>query len=175
MRKLPLFLLLASAAVPALAAPGDEDREGGRHHRDGNATEQSESRPQGVRETRQPDTNNEQRSVRTERIERSQAGEQGIMERIREQHQQREQSAAASTQSDDGPRTRNWRRNNDGTGQSTWQPRERHVRTIPDTQPQATTQGRRGDVARAFEGRSRPDYRNGNYRRWTDNLSLIHI
>jgi len=177
MRRLPLFLLLASAAVPALAAPGDEDRGNGRHHRDSDSTEQSASRPERVRETQRTDNNGgEQRSLRTVRTESGQPGQTGGMERVRAHYQQQSEKRAQATSNpqDNGDHDPNWRRNRDGSSASqsgSWQPRDRHVRTVPDTNPVVTHDGRRGDreVARAFTGRSRPDYRNGNYSRWTNN------
>jgi hypothetical protein len=174
MRKFSLFLLLASVAVPAFAAPGDGDRGNGRHHRDSNDSEQSENRQQRVRETQRSDNNSEQqRTVRSERVERNQAAQQGAREQMRAQvQQQREQRAqAAANQSNDGERVRNWRRTNDSSSSaqsSSWQSRERHVRTIPDATPNVRRDGNRGEVARAFTGRSRPDYRNGRYTRWTN-------
>lgn len=171
MRKFSLFLLLASAAVPAFAAPGDGDRGNGRHHRDSNDSEQSENRQQRVRETQRPDNNGEQqRAVRSERVERDQAAQQGAREQMRAQVQQQRAQAAAN-QSNDGERVRNWRRTNDSNNNaqsSSWQSRERHVRTIPDTNPNVRRDGNRGEVARVFTGRSRPDYRNGRYTRWTN-------
>jgi nickel/cobalt transporter regulator len=151
MRKLPLFLLLATTAAPVLAAPGDEDR-GGRRSRGGEVTEQAESRPQRAEGRRSTST----QQPTAERTERSQPGQQGITDSIREQMQQRREQrrAAGSTQSGATDSIRSWR------------PRERPIRTIPDTQPNVTTQGV-SDVARTFEGRTRRDYRDGNYTRWS--------
>ena len=177
MSKLPLFLLLASAAVPAFAAPGDDDRSNGRHHRNADATEESASQPERVRETQRSDTNDsEQRSLRTQRADSGKAGQQDAMERnpARYERQGERRAEAAASQPNNGDGARNWRRNRDGNNQAqsgSWQPRDRHVRTIPDTNPTEARDGRRGsgEVARTFTGRSRPDYRNGNYSRWTNN------
>ena len=151
MRKLSLFLLLTTAAAPVLAAPGDEDRSSRRSQR-GETTEQPESRPQRT-ERQRPDAN-EQPSF--QRTERGQANQQGVVETMREQMQQRREQRreAGSTQPVATDSIRSWR------------PRERQVRTIPDTQPNVAMQGG-SEVARTFEGRSRRDYRDGNYTRWS--------
>jgi hypothetical protein len=180
MRRLTLLLLLASAAAPALAAPGD-DTDNGRHHRDSNSTEQSESRPQRVRETQQS-TGDEQRNFRARHLERTQvtnvdpnsaqqvqnddASRQGfaqMRERARLQHEQN-QAEQATTQTDHSARGE-WRQNHDGA-QTNWQARERRVRTIPDTNV-ATAPSRA--EREAYQNRHRTDYRNGNYTRWTNN------
>lgn len=185
MRKLSLFLLLASAAVPALAQPGDDN---GRRHRDNNQSEQqSQSRPQRVREVQQTN-GGEQRNfgqsrergqqAQQERLQSRQGGEQsrgGLFAAQREQMQrQREQQAqnAAATQPE---RTREWRQRTEtsGTrtnwqgGQNNWQDRQRQVRTIPDTN---VTRGPSASERQAYQyRRNRTDYRNGNYTRWTNN------
>ncbi|MCL6684785.1 RcnB family protein [Sphingomonas alba] len=189
MRKLPLFLLLASAAVPALAQPGD-DNGNGRHHRDSNQSEQSESRPQRTREVQQPSNGGEQR-VRTERVERGQvnqaaqsgqSGQSGFAEQRERFRAQREQQVQATqVQSGRNERTRearqgnsngsqsNWqgRQNNwQGSNQANWQDRQRRVRTVPDTN---VTRGPSRTEQQAFQNRRRTDYRNGNYTRWTNN------
>ena len=189
MRKLSYFLLLATAAAPAVAqSSGDDGERRGRHQRGGDAAEQSERRSPRQADTaeqsdrrspRQADTQESQSGERqfgARRSERNQVNEQGSTERIRahveQQRAEREQRReAASSQSNTDSATRTWRRGapsgEDAQTQSTWQPRQRQIRTIPDTQPNvATTQGR-GEVARAFEGRPRRDYRDGNYRRWS--------
>ena len=182
MRKLSLFLLLASAAVPAMAAPGDDNDGGGRHHRDGNSTEQTESRPQRVREVQQSN-GGEQRNFRAQRLERnqvqqveqnrvqqaerSQASQQGFDQTHERFRQLREQQAqATSTQSRPREQARQWRQNNDNGTQTNWQARERRVRTIPDTN---VASGPSAAERQAYQNRHRSDYRNGNYSRWTNN------
>jgi hypothetical protein len=176
MGKLPFFLLLATAAAPAVAQSADDEGDrGGRHHRNASA-EQTESRPQRQADSQQSPSSERQFGAR--RSEHNQASEQGSTTRIRthfqeqqaerEQHQQQE----VSNQSDNDNMTRSWRRSGrggvDAQTQSGWQPRERQIRTIPDTQPNVTTQ-RHGEIARTFEGRPRRDYRDGNYTRWSSN------
>lgn len=178
MRRLSMFLLLASAAVPALAAPGDGDR-GSRHER-GQRAEKSDSQPQRTNRERRSG-GGEQRSLENRRSgggdnQAREVNRQGSMERMREHYarqQAERQQATNSTSSNDRNTVRSLRRG-DRQGDSTrstssWRPRERQVRTIPDTQPNVTRTQRRGELARAFEGRPRPDYRNGDYRRWSTN------
>ena len=187
MRKLSLFLLLASAAVPALAAPGD-DNGNGRHHRDNGQSEQSDSRPQRVREVQQSNAGNEQRNVRVERVERSQvqatqSNRSGFDQMRERMHQQREQQVqAATTQSGSGERSREWRQRNTTSGgqanwqgrqnsnwqsgQNSWQDRQRQVRTVPNTN---VASGPSRTEQQLYQNRHRSDYRNGNYSRWTNN------
>ena len=175
MRKLTLLLLLATAAAPAIA----QDR-GGRQHRSDSA-QQSENASQ--RETRV----SQRESRRTEaprggqRSERSAGDQAGMIERVREHRQQRIETAASpSTQSSGGDQVRLRRGGDDGArvrrvsdsgataGQpsTNWRERERRVRTIPDTQPSAR---RSVQVEReGLQTRSRRDYRNGDYTRWSD-------
>jgi hypothetical protein len=183
MRRLSYFLLLATAAAPALAAPGDLDRGGGRHHRDGSATEQSDSQPQRVRnrEARETVSDGEERTVRTQRFERRQEAQQA--QQVQPVHQDRQvqqdsserfgnryrQQEQAREQVDQAEPVRNWRRGEDkgsnAQTQSTWRERERHVRTIPDT---SVVKGPTATERQAFESRRRHDYRNGNYTRWSN-------
>ena len=175
MPRLPLFLLLASAAMPAVAAAQDDDRRDRRNRAE--STEQSESQPQHGFQNRRA-TDGEQRlgAERPEPSERVQESRRGasesMREQIRQQREQRIQAASAQSGSDDEGVRSPRRGDRDGSAASSgWRPRERAIRTIPDTQSTVATQGGRGggDIARAFEGRARRDYRDGNYRRWTDN------
>ena len=196
MRKLSLFLLLASAAVPAIAQSGDDNNDGGRHHRGNNQSEQSESRPQRVREVQQQNNGGEQRNFRVQRAqsnvdqgqqqerfqnrearqqrfeqaqqERAQ-NQQSIRERFQRQREQQAQSDATQTE-----RVREWRQR-DGTsggrtnwqgGQANWQDRQRQVRTIPNTN---VASGPSRSEQQLFQDRRRTEYRNGNYTRWTNN------
>jgi Nickel/cobalt transporter regulator len=180
MRKLPFVLLLATAAAPAVAqSAGDDGNRGGRHHRN-NSAEQTESRPQRQADSQQSPSSERQSDARPS--EHNQASEQGSTERSRTHFQQQQQQQRqaqreqrqqdVSNQSDNDNTTRAWRGSGrggeDAQTQSSWQPRERQIRTIPDTQPNVTTP-RRGEVARTFEGRPRRDYRDGNYTRWSSN------
>ncbi len=183
MRKLSFFLLLATAAAPALAQ-ADNDR--GSRRQSGETSEQSESRQQRVEnrrseareqrasERRSPEAR-EPRATAAQRSERSQASQQGTTERTRERFQQRRQQAA-STQSDatEPVRVRRGREGvTAGETPTNWRQRERRVRTIPDTQPTAT----QPSTARreAFRDRNRRDYRDGNYTRWSrDNWRRDH-
>ena len=160
MRRLTLFLLLATAAAPAIAQ--DRDR-GGRQSRNDSA-ESSDSRSQ--REARRSET----RSGGGQRTARSSDNPPGGFERVREQRRQSvaETPATAPSGGEDSDRVR--RGGGDGatqTGQpaTNWRERERRVRTLPDTQPSARTpvQVDRGGL----EPRRR-DYRDGRYTRWSD-------
>ena len=148
MRTMSLLLLLATAAAPALAAP--DDSWGSRRHRD-DASEQPDRRPQ--RASTSEDGRSEQRSFRAQRLEREQADRSP------------ESDPAAETQS-----VRSWRRSgSDGDSskaQSSWRPRERHIRTIPDTSPIATQRETVRDGTFRSTARRR-DYRDGNYVRWS--------
>ena len=170
MRTLSFFLLLATAAAPALAA---DDNNRDRRHQRGDAAEESENRSQRASENRRSNRNEQRASgaERAARAEPSQTNQQGTFERARqhvqERRDQRQQAAAAGSGA--GDTVREWRRRDRqgaSEAQSSLRPRERQVRTIPDTRPTATTQGRR-DTARTFEGRPRRDYRDGNYNRWS--------
>jgi hypothetical protein len=176
MRRLPFFLLLlTTAAAPALAqSTGDEgDRRGG-HQRGGEPSEESDRR--AARQSDNQQSQSSERQFGARRSERNQANEQGTTERIRahvqEQQADREQRRQdLSTQSGNEGPAGSWRRGGrsgeDVQTQTTWQPRERRLRTIPETQPNVTATTGRGEVARTFEGRPRRDYRDGNYRRWS--------
>ena len=175
MRKFSLFLLLASSAVPALASPDDNDRS---RRQKADKTEQSEARSQrsesraeerATRQRARAADETQERVPGARRVDGVQRDNQGTSERSRERVLERQQADSARTGAGDS--VRRWRsgdRDNASEG-STLRRRERQVRTIPDTQPSATTQGRRGGIARAYDGRQRRDYRDGNYRRWSDN------
>ena len=172
MRKFSLFLLLASSAFPALAAPGDD---GGRRHNRDSKSDQSESRSQrsenrseraAVRQQSQGSDRAEPRRYGAQRSERAQPATQGTAESIRERIEQRQQ--ASSTRAGDS--VRRWRsgeRAGVGEGQAALRQRERQVRAVPDVRPRVTQPS--ADERRAFASRNRRDYRDGNYRRWTDN------
>lgn len=172
MRKLSFFLLLATAAAPALAQ--DSDRSG--RHR-GERANQSENRSERASHSQRASrSENADRHLRAEsrrfgaqRSERSQPHEQGSAEGIRERVQQRQlqRQHAVSAHPAGNEQARNWRRG-DRAGAAAHsgaglQPRERHVRTIPDTRPTVTPQHRE---RRGFDGHRR-DYRDGNYNRWS--------
>jgi len=170
MRKLSLFLLLASSAFPALAARGDDD--GSRRHNRDSKSEQSESRSQrsearsqrlenrseraAARQQSQGNDQAEPRRYGAQRSERAQPADQGTTERIRERILERREAASTRSADDDS-----------GRRQTTLRPRERRIRTIPDTRPQVTQPS--AEERRIFANRHRRDYRDGKYRRWTDN------
>ena len=184
MRDLSLFLLLASAAVPVHAAP---DNEPGSSRERGSKSEQSESRSQGSenrseRAARQQSENRSDRAVTrqesqqaderrygAQRSERAQPADQGTTTSIRERILERRQQAA-SARSDENDAVRPVRaRDRDAVdeGKATLRPRERQVRTIPETRPRVTQPS--AEERRTFTERRRRDYRDGNYRRWTNN------
>jgi hypothetical protein len=142
-----LLLLIASAAAPAFAAPGDSW--GNRRHRD-DPPEKSDSRSQQAATS--DDSRSEHRRSRAQRSDRDEA------------------YGGPATQAAETQSVRNWRRSGgdgiSGKAQSSWRPRERHIRTIPDTSPVAT----QTELARDGTLRStarRRDYRDGNYVRWS--------
>jgi hypothetical protein len=166
MRKFSLFLLLATAAAPTLAAQ-DQDR-GGRHH-ENSSSEQSESRPDRSNQNRSSEAH-EQRTL----VRRSESGsdQQGAGARVRTHFQQQQQTQSATTQvSRDSVRNWGGGEHRDAAGdmqtQSGWRERERHVRTIPDTNPTSTQPS--GTNREAFQGRNHRDYHDGNYTRWSNN------
>ncbi len=184
MRKLSLFLLLATAAAPVLAAPGDDnDRAERRAARA--QSEQSDDRPQRASRAERPERSqqSEARMHGAQRSERSQANVQGTTESIRERLVQRQQQAAARRSGDnDNSEARTLRRSErqraraeaagSGGSAGALAPRQSRVRTIPDTQPTSTTTNRRGqmrEAAREWMGERRRDYRDGNYNRWSRN------
>jgi hypothetical protein len=172
MRKLSLLLLLATAAAPAMAQEHDR---GGRQHRN-DSSEQAESQPRRSSETR----SSEARSS-VQRTERSGGDQAGAFERVSEFRQQRIEAAQtqpAQPAGEDNVRVRRSGRDGDnvrtgdggttaGSSTTNWRERERHVRTIPDTQPTARQPST--SEREAFQGRNRRDYRDGNYTRWSDN------
>lgn len=170
MRRLSLFLLLATAAAPALAAiDEDDDRAARRAERRAAAaaaaTEQADSQPQ-----------REQRAPRAEREPSSNQGFAGRVREVRsgdaaEQDAQpsEDNDAVRSARSAGRLRDRSPEAATEGQPQSSGglAPRVRRIRTIPDTQPTATAPT---DTQRSgFEGRQRRDYRDGNYQRWSNN------
>lgn len=142
--RIPTFLLLlataAAAASPALAARGEEGERRAVRHARGEAAEQAPARQ------RAPEASAQQ--VRAERIQR------------------RREAADAETGGD----IRGWR-SVVGRGESTagagLVPRERPVRTIPDTQP-AIIAPQSGDTPGTLGHRIRRDYRDGDYARWSN-------
>jgi hypothetical protein len=183
MRKLSLFLLLASSAFPALAAP--DNARGDRRNGD-SKSEQSETRSQraesraeraqqrqenrseraSVRQQSQGSDQAEPRRYGAQRSERAQPSDQGTTASIRERIEQR-RGAASAPAGDAVRRMRTRDRDGVGEGQSTWRQRERQVRTIPDVRPRVTQPS--AAERRIFADRHRRDYRDGKYKRWTNN------
>jgi hypothetical protein len=172
MRRLSLFLLLTSAAVPALAAP-DNDR--GQRYQNKSESDRSEARSQrserrseraAERQQTQRGDQAEPRRYGAQRSERAQPADQGTTAAIRERIEQRRQSESAGA----GDAVRRWRTGDrDGAGerQTSLRPRERELRTIPDTTRPRTTQPS-AEERRIFANRHRRDYRDGDYKRWTN-------
>jgi hypothetical protein len=184
MRKLSLFLLLATVATPVLAAPGDDNSRAERRAARAEAKE-SDDRPQRATPAARPERSqqSEARMHGAQRSERSRANEQGTTEAIRARVLQHQQQAAAKASGDiDNASARTLRRaerqrsrseaaESGGTA-GTLAPRQSRVRTIPETNPAATTTDRRGqmrEAAREWLGGKRRDYNDGNYRRWSRN------
>jgi len=164
MRQLSLLLLLATAAAPALAAD-DTDR-GGRHHR-GQGSEQSESREQRPVANRRSEAG-QGRAPDIQRTERGQASQPQSTERRRDLFRQQREASTPATENQPG---RDWRRAGRDGGVSEagegLRPRERRVRTIPDTQPAPAATQPPATRHGGFEGRAHRDYRDGRYRRWS--------
>lgn len=169
MRRLSLFLLCATAAAPVLAAMDDDSgREARRAERRAAAaaadSDQTESQPQQER--------------RAPRAERQPSSDQGFGSRMREIRggdgggDADAQQVQNSTNSAPSPRRAGRLRgvNQDTVTEGQQQaggglmPRQRRLRTIPDTQPTATAPT--DTESTAFEGQRR-DYRDGNYKRWS--------
>lgn len=181
MRKLSFFLLLATAAAPGLAQDSDHpDRQRGDRAEQSESGSERADRPQRANRSQQadrprrvesPQAESGERRYGAQRSDRSQPNERGAFESIRERVEQRQlqRQQAVSGQSGGNEQPRNWRRgdqaNDDARSGSGWQPRERQVRTIPDTQPNVLPQHR---DRRAVESHRR-DYRDGNYNRWSRN------
>jgi len=102
------------------------------------------------------------------RSDRAEPAEQGTTEAIRERFQ-RQRQETSSTQSDGNQSVTNWRRNiRDSAGvgaSSSLLPRERRIRTIPDTQQAASIPSNAQPPASVI--RQRRDYRDGNYKHWS--------
>ena len=180
MRELALFLLLASAAVPAHSAPDNDpgssresdsksERSESRSQRSENRSErvgrqQPESRSDGA-VTRQQSQQAEERRYGAQRSERAQPADQGTTTSIRERIlERRTHDASERANGDVAVRPV---RTHDGEGQATLRQRERQVRTIPDTRPQVTQPS--AEERRIFTNRNRRDYRDGDYKRWSNN------
>lgn len=193
MRKLSLFLLLATSAMPALAQRGDSD--GARQGR----SEQAQSRAE--RPQRAERFQRSERAERPERAERAQvvverngAGSERMQQyrqqmeerrqqndparaaRLQEWQQRRQQSGEQQVQNSVSreQRIQQWRerRGDSGPQGGGLVQRDRPVRTIPVLQPEAGQVGPvRTDVVRRigrdgrYEREGRPDVRDGrNYR-----------
>ena len=174
MRKLSFLLLLATAAAPAIAQDSDRsDRQRGDRADQSESRSERANRPQRAERTRNVDRPQraESRRFGGQRSERSQPNPQGAYETIRERVEQRQlqRQQAASAQPGGNEPVRNLGRGDRSGGNarsgSGWQPRERQVRTIPNTQPNVTPQHR---DRRGFDGHRR-DYRDGRYDRWSRN------
>lgn len=151
-----------------------------------------EAREQRATENR-GSVNREQRASDARRSERAQPDSQGMTARPRGNNEQqrlqprqqvstrtdsndnaralrrsqRQQEASNQAGGNDGSRTlrRSQRDGVNSSAQTDWRPRERQVRTIPDTSPVATQQAAR--ERSAVRDRNRRDYRDGNYTRWS--------
>ena len=170
MRKFTLFLLLATSAVPAMAAP-DEDN--GRQWRHSSQSSQSPDRPQRAERAERIQAREQSApEIRVQRIERQQS-QQGNDERIAAMRE-RIQQAQESRQQDDGVRTERLQRYQQRQLEAAQQaqggglmPRQRRYRSVPDTNPlvvQAPTITRDGRDVRVG---TRHD--SGNYTRWSNN------
>ena len=152
MRPLLLVFLLTSAAAPALAEGGDDL--GGRRQRS-EAIEQPDGRTQRASESQRSQAG-ERRAVAAHRSERGQA-RQGGMGHIREYYRQQHQGR-------DLPDTT---RSAVGEAPSSLRPRERHIRTIPDSQPATTTTRRSTTHHGGFQSGTHRDHYDGRYTRWS--------
>lgn len=141
MRTILLALLLAAAASPGLAR---DEGEGLRPNR-GQAVQNDDSPPPRARSGRSDD---------------------GVFGAVRERAMQRRQAGSAG---EGAPEPQSGLRGGGASSSagSGWRPRERVIRTIPETNPNLSTPQPGSEAARHFEGRVRRDYRDGHYTRWS--------
>ena len=162
MRKFSLLLLLATAAAPAFAQDEGSTRAERRAARQAEAAEKSDSGAQ-----------RQGRAERQGRRERQESASPGPFVQMGSGQGDSGQTVTV-TRSDGNDSVRNWRRaereaRRDGplavigtqeqSGSLT--PRQRRIRTIPDTQTTVTQQA--GEAL----SRNRRDYRDGRYSRWS--------
>lgn len=168
MRKFALLLLLAGSAVPAMAAPdgprGDRDSDGTRAERSERpARAERAQRPERAvsRERTFEARRQEAAPQRAEQSNRAQARtfSRQLRERVQVQQSQvqPQRDTSVTTTNDDRPLGRRMR----DAANNGWQPRDRDVRTVPNTNPTTTTSGRRDRDGASRHG--------GNYNRWTQN------
>lgn len=156
MRKLPIFLYLATAAAaPSFAAMQDSDaRAERRAERRAAQSERSDTpQPRAERPMRIERTERPMRAQRLQRIEEVSDGDR--IERIRALRTGRDNGASEVREVDTV---------------SGWRPRERRIRTLPETQPTvaepAVTQPA-DSLRRIGETHRRRDVRDSDHRRWT--------
>ena len=173
MRRFALFLFLAGSALPALAAVDDEDRRPQRHNN--STAERSESVQRPSRAERMEARREAFEARRAAGGERD-GGETGVARRsfqrqaIEQQQQQQQQPAfqrqAVEQQGQDRNFRRQWQRRFEGQapvagGSETIVPRQREIRTIPDSNPTQQVGTRHRD-RQGYDGRHA-----GRHRDWT--------
>ncbi|MEO6580288.1 MAG: RcnB family protein [Sphingomicrobium sp.] len=154
MRKFTTFLLLASAAVPAMAQPDEDNDNQSRHSR----SSRSDNRPQRAERAQRNEAQQEVRVERQEaRFERQQSrqdgngGVAGMRERVQQAQQQQvqQQQEVQQRQAERSERYSRYQRQDDGRRnrvESVQQsqpyqngglmPRQRQYRSVPDTTSQ---------------------------------------
>jgi hypothetical protein len=184
MRKFTLFLLLATSAVPAMAAVDDDN--GGRQWRHSSESSQSADRPQRAeRAERIQAREQSQPQIRVQQVEREhnqQGNEERIAamrERMQQSQQQSNEERVASMRErihqaqQQGAEARNerlqrYQQRQIESAQQTQggglMPRQRQYRTIPNTSPQVV---QAPTITR--DGRVGTRHDSGNYTRWASN------
>lgn len=166
MRTLSFLLFVAAAGMPALAAdPGDEGRLEPYSKHSADRVQRGDNQAVQLDSGAQP-------AARAERVRRSQSDQHGLAATIQQG------AAPSSGATQDADTVRNWRRNERGAGTPTLSgdlgqvvgsiaPRQRRIRTIPDTQPNATQSTSDSQSSTGFAARRHRDYNDGSYSRWS--------
>ena len=165
MRKFTLFLLLATSAVPAMAARGDGNSD---HQSRRSSSSQSDSRPERAersqsREQSQPQMRREQSVERQQGRQDNNARVEAMRQRFEASQQQQQVRQSDSSRSERLQQYRQRVESAQAAGSGNLTPRQRRIRSIPDTNPvvvQRSTSGRDG----RYDSR-----RSGNYTRWSNN------
>ncbi len=169
MRKFALLLLLAGSAVPAIAANGPRGERGDDGEK--NRAERSE-RPARAERAQRPERamarersfEGRRQEVVPQRVEQSSDAQAGTFRRQMRERVRVQQSQVEAPRDVSAPPTNQvaplGRRMRDAANNG-WQPRDREIRTIPNTTPTVTTSGRRDRDGVSRHG--------GSHSRWTQN------
>jgi Ni/Co efflux regulator RcnB len=179
MRKFTLFILLATAAVPTMAQRGEDN--GDRQSRRSSQSSQSDDSSKRAERAERSQAR-EQSQVQVQRqmssgqlsVERQHGGPDraaaiaAMRERMdQSKHQQVQQLQVQQDVSSRSDRRRRGESIQQVQG-SDYAPRQRRIRSIPDTNPVVVQQSTR-DGRYSRDGRSGTSNHRGNYSRWTNN------